>query len=303
MSANNFLVLRQSFPFVEIPDDIHYKIVEEREFEDGEPDFKIPGLHLFTGKNVVFIADWSCPKQRYLDMVCLWPIAEMQPALLTIVVPFFPSATMEREVFAGSVATANVDAKLLSTLECSKKVVTLDLHTLQNQFYFQKTCVSMLSCAKAFVPRIFLLDTVLVFPDDGALKRFVPLFPHSAKTHCSKKRIANTRIVTLEDNGRRMVKGKHVIIVDDLVRTGGTLLECVKAVQSAGADEVDIFVTHSVFPKDEFKKFVSPSSVFKGTFYTTDTVRKTSEKMAKYSSRFKIFNFFKMLCEEKIIQQ
>ena len=57
-------------------------------------------------------------------------------ASFTIVVPFFATATMEREVFEGSVATANVDAKLLSGLQGMPHIVTVDLHTMQNQFFF-----------------------------------------------------------------------------------------------------------------------------------------------------------------------
>lgn len=73
----------------------------------------------------MYLADWSTPALRYYDMCVLIPIAEIGPASFTIVVPFFPTATMEREIFEGSVATANVDAKLLSSLQGQPHIVTM----------------------------------------------------------------------------------------------------------------------------------------------------------------------------------
>ena len=71
-----------------------------------------------------------------LKIPSLVPMAELGPASFTIIVPFFATGTMEREVFEGNVATANVDAKLLSSLQGMPHIVTLDLHTMQNQFFF-----------------------------------------------------------------------------------------------------------------------------------------------------------------------
>lgn len=51
-------------------------------------------------------------------------------------------------------------------------------------------------------------------------------------------------------------KGKHVVIVDDLVQTGGTLYECAIALKKAGALSSSCFVAHGVFPKESWKKFL-----------------------------------------------
>lgn len=57
--------------------------------------------------------------------------------------------------------------------------------------------------------------------------------------------------MTIQDGDAR---GKHCIIVDDLVQTGGTLIECAGALKRAGALSVAAYVTHAVFPKG-WKKF------------------------------------------------
>lgn len=48
---------------------------------------------------------------------------------------------------------------------------------------------------------------------------------------------------------------KHIVIVDDLVQTGGTLFECGKALKAEGAKNVACFVAHGVFPNSSWKKF------------------------------------------------
>ena len=51
-----------------------------------------------------------------------------------------------------------------------------------------------------------------------------------------------------------------LLSVDDLVQSGGTLLECAKELLRNGAACVSAFVTHAIFPKDSFRKFLPPSS-------------------------------------------
>ena len=70
--------------------------------------------------------------------------------------------------------------------------------------------------------------------------------------------------------------GRHCIIVDDLVQSGGTLLECAKGLKEQGATRVSCFVTHGVFPNDSWKKFVDTNGLV-DTFWLTDTIPETSE--------------------------
>ena len=53
--------------------------------------------------------------------------------------------------------------------------------------------------------------------------------------------------------------GKHVVIVDDLVQSGGTLIECHKVLADMGATKVSAYVTHGVFPNRSFEKFQKAS--------------------------------------------
>lgn len=95
----------------------------------------------------------------------------------------------------------------------------------------------------------------IAFPDDGAHKRFGgKLDTFGEPIICTKRRDGDKRKIVISDGD---CTGRHCVIVDDLVQTGGTLLECAKALQLAGAAAVSAYVTHAVFPHDSWKRFVA----------------------------------------------
>jgi phosphoribosylpyrophosphate synthetase len=94
----------------------------------------------------------------------------------------------------------------------------------------------------------------VAFPDDGAKKRFELLFRRAGFDIivCGKVRDGERRIVTVQDGDPR---GKNVVIVDDLVQTGGTLYECAQALRAAGAIDTYAYAAHGVFPLGRWKDF------------------------------------------------
>ena len=69
------------------------------------------------------------------------------------------------------------------------------------------------------------------------------------------------------------VKGRQVCIVDDLVRSGGTLLECAKALIEHGASRISFFVVHAEFPKESWRKFLPDAAPIPiDTFFVCDSV-------------------------------
>ena len=97
----------------------------------------------------------------------------------------------------------------------------------------------------------------VAFPDDGAAKRFGDMFRDMdlEMIVCGKTRgEGGIRNVVIQDGD---AEGRHIVIVDDLVQTGGTLHECGKVLKEAGAKSVNAFVSHAVFPKESWKRFTN----------------------------------------------
>ena len=95
----------------------------------------------------------------------------------------------------------------------------------------------------------------VAFPDDGAAKRFSAMFQDMGLEIivCGKTRgEGDERNVVIQDGD---ANGKHIVIVDDLVQTGGTLFESGKVLKAAGAASVNAFVSHAVFPNESWERF------------------------------------------------
>ena len=119
----------------------------------------------------------------------------------------------------------------------------------------------------------------MAFPDDGAAKRFKHMFNSDVYEIivCGKVRDGDNRVVTVQDGN---VDGKKVVIVDDLVQTGGTLYECGAKLLDLGAASVSAFVAHGVFPREAWKRFArgGDHDVF-DTFYVTNSIPTTTDKL------------------------
>src|SRR5262249_15958146 len=93
----------------------------------------------------------------------------------------------------------------------------------------------------------------IAFPDEGSQKRFGRDFSGFPQIICSKVREGDKRVVKIKEGE---AAGMHVFIVDDLVKTGGTLIECKQVLLANQAAAVSAFVTHAVFPQESYKRFL-----------------------------------------------
>ena len=121
----------------------------------------------------------------------------------------------------------------------------------------------------------------IAFPDDGAAKRFGSMFKGLGLeiVTCGKTRNGDKRVVTIQDGD---CKGKNVVIVDDLVQTGGTLYECGVALRNAGATSVSAFCAHGVFPNESWRRFLKSGdrNCFE-KFYLTNSIPTVTDILPK----------------------
>ena len=242
------------------------------------------------GRHVLYLACFSSNDEIMQQLHVLIVLLQSFIKTLTIVLPFYPQGTMERVVHEGEVATANTMAHILSNLpNCGKptRIVIYDIHTLQNRFFFSHHLVASTVTTVPLCLRIMKQGgfTAVAFPDDGATKRFSGFF-HEAGFHivvCNKTRRGQERVVEI---ARGNPRGHTIMILDDLVRSGGTLANCSQALRGAGAKGVSAFVPHAVFPQDTFKRFSPRCGAELGaafdTFYVTNSIPHVVSRIAEY---------------------
>ncbi|KAF9604064.1 hypothetical protein IFM89_001939 [Coptis chinensis] len=242
-------------------DFIQLQNINWRKFEDGFPNLFIPNARGIRGEHVAFLASFSSPAVIFEQLSVIYALPKLFISSFTLVLPFFPTGTSERVEEEGDIATAFALSRILSHIPISRggptSLVIFDIHALQERFYFGD---NVLPCFESGVPllknRLQQLpdsdNITIAFPDDGAWKRFHKQLQHFPMIVCGKVREGDQRIVRLKEGDPR---GHHVVIVDDLVQSGGTLIECQKVLAAHGATKISAYVTHGIFPNRSWERF------------------------------------------------
>ena len=263
--------------------------IDWRSFPDGFPDLFINDAYDVRDRHVAFLASFHSPEVIFEQLSIIYSLPKMFVASFTLVLPFFPTGTAERVVREGEVATAVTLARILSNIPPSRggptSTIIFDIHALQERFYFGD---SILPCFESGIPLLLerleqledAKNVVIAYPDEGAYKRFHSFFAAAGyeSVVCTKVREGTKRIVKLKE-GEPI--GRHVVIVDDLVQSGSTLIECQKLLARLGAAKVSAYATHGVFPNSSWKRFTSAGAGGQGFshFWITDSCPQTVEAL------------------------
>eukprot|EP01098_Paradermamoeba_levis_P009505 TRINITY_DN3970_c0_g1_i1.p1 TRINITY_DN3970_c0_g1~~TRINITY_DN3970_c0_g1_i1.p1 ORF type:complete len:355 (-),score=97.73 TRINITY_DN3970_c0_g1_i1:10-942(-) len=256
--------------------------VSWEKFPDGFPNLFVQNSQRLRDRHVVILLSFFNIQEIFSQISVLYALPRFDVKSLTAVLAFFPTGTMERVDKEGQIATAMTLARILSNTPITSggptKLVIFDIHSLPERFYFGDSVIPILESG---IPLLLneLRDKkqknpnskiTIAFPDEGACKRFGGSFGGYQLIICTKVREGEKRIVKIKEGD---VNGQDVVIVDDLVQSGGTLIECRGALLAHGARSVCAYVTHAIFPKESWKKFLANDGLpppFE-TFYITDS--------------------------------
>jgi len=264
-------------------------------FPDGSPNIDFYSDKYLTNRDVLFLGSLE-EGAPLLDQVSLL-IALPRQAIrsLTICFPYYNTGTHELVSREGILATAEPMAKIISNsleMTCNGLPVLqmFDIHNLTTRFYFGKQVQPrMLTAIHLLKEKIRECETwegrgtmVLCFPDQGAQKRFTESFrdmDENPRIVLGKKRDGLKRtlhvVQGLNEQMGRMVK--HILIVDDLVQSGGTIYESFKLLRELYPFvKVSVYVTHAVFPEQGWVNFL-PEGKYAGLtrFYVTNTISRS----------------------------
>lgn len=199
---------------------------------------------------------------------------------ITLVLPYFAYARQDRQDKAGTPITAKLMADLL-TAAGANRLIVMDLHSEQIEGFFNIPVHHLLS-HKVLIPvcqTLNLEDPVVVAPDKGAIK-LAAKYAEEFKAPLAS--IEKERKTPFEVEMRLFVgnvKGKTVILVDDMCSTGGTLVQAANACAELGAKRIVAVVAHGIFADNALEKIEkSPIELF----ITTNSLP-CSEKVQKHS--------------------
>lgn len=202
------------------------------------------------GSDVFLINPITFPANDNLMQLLLMADAARRASAgrITAVIPYFGYGRQDRK----DKSRVPISAKLVMDLINASgfdRVVTMDLHAAQIGG-FTNLPVDHLSFKPTFINKLKELGLkidCIVSPDIGAVKRSQEYAEALKKDMAivAKKRLSDTEVEVKNFIGD--VKGKNVIIIDDLTESVGTLTEAAKACKDEGANEINVAVTHGCF--------------------------------------------------------
>ncbi|MCU0676719.1 MAG: ribose-phosphate diphosphokinase, partial [Myxococcota bacterium] len=186
--------------------------------------------------------------------------------ILTLVIPWFGYQTMERAVKPGEVVTAKTRARLLSSIPIAgsgNRVMLLDLHSEGITQYFSGNIRPVHVYAKTVTLQLLrelaaepmTRGRVVLGATDAGRAKWVESLANDLGVDAAfvfKRRLSGdaTEVTALAAD----VRGKTVVIYDDMIRTGGSLLGAARAFKDAGATRIAAVTTHGVFPGESLAK-------------------------------------------------
>tara|TARA_B100001540_G_scaffold21392_1_gene17628 strand:- start:75 stop:1007 length:933 start_codon:yes stop_codon:yes gene_type:complete len=230
-----------------------------RKFSDGEIYVEIN--ENIRGNSIFVIQSVSSPANDNLMelLLCIDALKRSSAKNITAVIPYFGYARQDRKV----VPRTSISAKLVSNLITkagADRVVTIDLHAGQIQGFFDIPVDNLFATpifARHVRKKIKNKNLICVAPDVGGTERARALgkFLHAGLAIIDKRRPAPGKSEVMNVIGH--VKGKTCIIVDDIIDSGGTIVNAANALIERGAKEVHVYVTHGVLSGKAVQKIKS----------------------------------------------
>ena len=252
-------------------------MVKTRKFSDGEmaPYYE----ESVRGSDVFIIQSTFAPADNLLELLLLVDAAKRASAdSVTIVVPYFGYARQDRKDKPRVAIAAKLIANLISA-SGADRLMTSDLHADQIQGFFDIP-VDHFDGTSIFIPYLRSLELenlLFASPDVGGVKRtrnFANFFSADMVV-CDKHRERANEVASMQLIGD--VKDANVVMVDDLIDTGGTMAKAAKLIMDNGVRSVRAVCTHGVLSGNAYENI--ESSVLEELVVTDTLPTKDSGKI------------------------
>jgi len=241
--------------------------VDVKRFSDGEIWVKY--LENIRGRDIYIIQSTQPPAENLMELLILLDAAKRASAKrVTAVIPYFGYARQDRK----DQPRVSISAKLVANLITkagADRVVTMDLHAAQIQGFFDIPFDHLY--ASPIFTNLFkgMKDLVVVSPDMGGIK-LARSYAQRLDTNLvviDKRRPKHNLVEIMNIIGN--VEGKNVLLVDDLMDTGGTFISAVKSLKEKGALNIYGAVTHPLLSGNAIER-IEESDINK--LYVSDSI-------------------------------
>jgi len=265
-----------------------------KRFADGEVYVEIN--ENIRGNSIFVVQSTSNPANDNLMelLICIDALRRSSAKNITAVIPYFGYARQDRKVVPRTAISAKLVSNLITNAGANR-ILSVDLHAGQIQGFFDIPVDNLFATpifARHIRNKTKLKNVICVAPDVGGVERTRALSRRINSTIAiiDKRRQSpgKSEVMNLVGN----VKNKNCIIVDDIIDSGGTIVNAAKALREKGAKDVFVYITHAVLSGHAVEK-IEGSQIKK--LITTDTIN--NSKKIERSKKIEIISIAPMISE------
>ncbi|MGQ0375901.1 MAG: ribose-phosphate diphosphokinase [Nitrososphaerota archaeon] len=228
---------------------------ELKVFPDGECKITIYGKP--RGRIVVVQSTYPPVDSNLIQALALISKAREYSAKIIAVIPYFGYARQDREFLPGEIVTMKIVAKLFKAVGTSK-IVIIDVHSKIALKHFKIPVVSISAVPELakYFKKLKLKNPLVVSPDFGGIVRareFAKLL-NIDYTALLKRRDRKTGKVEIKSSNLRNVSGRDMIIVDDMISTGGSIIKAAEFLKKQKGGQIFVACTHALLINNAEKR-------------------------------------------------
>ncbi len=227
-----------------------------RVFPDGESKITLSGK-ISKKKSIVVQSIYPPVDSNLIQALSLISKAKEISSEVIAVIPYLGYARQDREFLPGEVVTMKVLAKLFKGVGASK-IIAVDIHSVIGfkHFTIKSKNVTAIPDLVKYFKKLNLKDPIVVSPDQGGkdrAKEFAVEFG-SEFIALEKKRDRKTGKVQIKTKNTDEVIGRDLILVDDMISTGGSIINATQFLKKQKCKRVYVACTHALLMNDAEKK-------------------------------------------------
>ncbi|MGB9719600.1 MAG: ribose-phosphate diphosphokinase [Candidatus Anstonellales archaeon] len=234
--------------------------IEVKTFPDGDSYVRVLEPEKFRGKVRIFSRLWPDQNSKIFELILLAKtLQKIGGRIEDAVIPYLPYSRQDKTFLEGEALSIDILLNLFAESGI-KRITTFDCHFIKSgsgEYERAGVKIKNISLAKKLVEKAkkeFSKNLITISPDEGAGYMAEKAMKKVRGGYAEGKE-AYRKIERVE--GVPEVKGRDVLIIDDMISTGGTMVRAVENVRRAGAEKVGVAAVHAFFLKDSLQKIES----------------------------------------------